>query len=80
MIGCRTAVLIKQIRPAIVEEGKAVRTIEKTEHDLERARRARNAWENSRGGQSNSEMAKVMVSALEKERSDAISNQGNHAG
>ena len=51
-----------------------MRTIE---NDVERARRERDVWKNSRGGQSNYEMARVMVSALEKELSDAISNQGN---
>jgi hypothetical protein len=44
---------------------------------LERARRERDVWKTSRGGRSNYEMAKVMVSALEKELSEAISNQGN---
>lgn len=51
------------------------RTIEKIEYDLERARRERDAWQNSRGGQSNYQMASVMVSALEKELSEAISDQ-----
>lgn len=53
------------------------RTIEKVEYDLERARRERDAWQHNRTGQSNYEMAIVMVSALEKELSEAISNQGN---
>jgi hypothetical protein len=51
------------------------RTVEKIEYDLERARRERDVWQNSRVGQSNYEMASVMVSALEKELSEAISNQ-----
>lgn len=51
------------------------RTIEKIEYKLERARRERDAWKTNRGGQPNYEMAKVMVSALEKELSEAISNQ-----
>ncbi len=29
------------------------RTIEQVEHDLERARRERNVWKNSRGGHAN---------------------------
>lgn len=53
------------------------RIIEKIEHDLERARRERDTWKTSRGGKSNYEMASVMVSALEKELSEAISNQAN---
>ncbi|AIR66589.1 hypothetical protein [Cedecea neteri] len=55
------------------------RAIEKIEYDLERARRERDAWKNSRGGKSNYQMASVMVSALEKELSKAISNQVNDA-
>ncbi|WP_413498258.1 hypothetical protein [Buttiauxella gaviniae] len=43
---------------------------------MERARRERDVWKTNRG-HSNYEMAKVMVSALEKELSEAISNQGN---
>lgn len=54
-------------------------TIEKIENDLERARRERDVRKINRGGQSNYEMARVMVSALEKELSEAISNQGNQA-
>lgn len=54
-------------------------TIEKIENDLERARRERDFRKINRGGQSNYEMARVMVSALEKELSEAISNQGNQA-
>jgi hypothetical protein len=61
-------------RPVIIDERRTMRTIE---NDLERARRERDVWKSSRGGQSNYEMARVMVSALEKELSDAISNQGN---
>lgn len=66
-------------RPVIIEERRAMRTVEKIEYDLERARRERDAWKNNRDGQSNDEMAKEMVSALEKELSEAISNQGNEA-
>ncbi|WP_139282244.1 hypothetical protein [Serratia marcescens] len=55
------------------------RTVEKIEYDLERARRERDAWKTNRGGQSNYQMASVMVSALEKELSEAISNQANDA-
>jgi hypothetical protein len=64
-------------RPVIIDERRTMRTIEKIENDLERARRERDVWKSSRGGQSNYEMARVMVSALEKELLDAISNQGN---
>ncbi|MRS88884.1 hypothetical protein GJV04_02365 [Enterobacteriaceae bacterium RIT714] len=56
-----------------------VRTIEKVEYDLERARCERDTWKTNRGGQSNYEMAKVMVSALEKELSDAINDQAKDA-
>ncbi|HKM96991.1 MAG TPA: hypothetical protein VJY99_09890 [Buttiauxella sp.] len=66
-------------RPVIIEEGRTMRTIEKIENDLERARRERDVWKTNRGGQSNYEMANVVVSALEKELSEAISNQGNEA-
>lgn len=55
------------------------RTVEKIEYDLERARRERDAWKSSRGGHANYQMAGVMVSALEKELSEAISNQANGA-
>lgn len=61
-------------RPVIIDERRTMHTIE---NDLERARRERDVWKSSRGGQSNYEMARVMVSALEKELSDTISNQGN---
>ncbi|AUH00731.1 hypothetical protein CWC46_13520 [Prodigiosinella confusarubida] len=53
------------------------RTVEKVEYDLERARRERDGWKSSHGGKSNYQMASVMVSALEKELSEAISNQAN---
>ncbi|UCQ09957.1 hypothetical protein [Edwardsiella tarda] len=53
------------------------RTVEKIEYDLERARRERDTWKTNRGGQSNYKMASVMVSALEKELLEAISNQAN---
>ncbi|WMY76563.1 hypothetical protein RHD99_11830 [Buttiauxella selenatireducens] len=66
-------------RPVIIEERRTMRTVEKIEYDLERARRERDAWKNGRGDQSNDEMAKVTVSMLEKELSEAISNQGNEA-
>ncbi|GDX03905.1 hypothetical protein [Buttiauxella sp. A111] len=66
-------------RPVIIEERRTMRTVEKIEYELERARRERNAWKTSRGGLSAYEMAKVMVSAPEKELSEAISNQGNEA-
>ncbi|WBM72688.1 hypothetical protein OH773_10800 [Buttiauxella sp. WJP83] len=56
-----------------------MRTVGKIEYDLERVRRARDARKTSRGGKSNYEMASVMVSALEKDLSEAISNQGNDA-
>lgn len=51
------------------------RPIEKIEYDLERARRERDAWKNSRGGKSNYQMASVRVSALEKELSETLSDQ-----
>lgn len=54
-----------------------VRTVEKIEYELERARRERDTWKTNRGGQSNYEMAGMMVSALENELSEAISNQAN---
>ena len=63
-------------RPVIIEERRTMRTVGKIEYDLERARRERDAWKNNRDGKSNDEMASVMVSALEKELSEAISNQG----
>lgn len=56
-------------RPAIIEERVMARTIEKVEYALERARRERDAWQHNRTGQSNYEMAIMMVSALEKELS-----------
>lgn len=49
--------------------------VEKIEYDLERARRERDVWKNSRGGHANYQMSSVMVSALEKELSETISNQ-----
>lgn len=42
---------------------------------LERACRERDAWKSSRGGHANYQMASVMVSALEKELSEAINDQ-----
>lgn len=51
------------------------RTIEKIEYDLERARRERDAWQKNRGGNHHFKMACLLVSALEKELSEAISNQ-----
>lgn len=51
------------------------RTVEKIEYDLERARRERDTWKTSRGGQSNYEMSNVMISAQEKAFSEAISDQ-----
>lgn len=50
-------------------------TVEQIEHDLERARRERDVWKNSRHGHANYQMASVMVSALEKEFSETISGQ-----
>lgn len=66
-------------RPVILEERRTMRTVEKIDYELECARHERDAWKNNRGGLSAYEMAKVMVSALEKELSEAISNQGNEA-
>lgn len=50
-------------------------TVEQVEHDLERARRERDVWKNSRGGHANYQMASLMVSTLEKELSETISDQ-----
>lgn len=66
-------------RPAIIEERRTMRTIEKIENDLERARRERDVWKSSRGGSHHYKMGCILVSALEKELSEAISNQGNEA-
>ncbi|MDX6022254.1 hypothetical protein SIL08_18415 [Scandinavium sp. V105_16] len=55
------------------------RTVEKIVYDLERARRERDVWKTNRGGQSNNKMACMMVSALEKELSEAVCNQANDA-
>jgi len=48
------------------------RTIEKVEYDLEKARRERDVWKTTRGGEHNYEMSKIYVSSLEKELSDLI--------
>ncbi|MEH6200017.1 hypothetical protein PVV11_00530 [Salmonella enterica subsp. enterica serovar Give] len=51
------------------------RSIEKIEYDLERARRARDVWQKNRGGHHQYQMANLLVSALEKELSEATSDQ-----
>ncbi|WBT56076.1 hypothetical protein [Kosakonia oryzendophytica] len=51
------------------------RPIEKIEYDLERARRERDAWQKNRGGSHQYQMASLAVSALEKELSEAVSDQ-----
>ncbi|MGU3412594.1 hypothetical protein ACLBW0_02230 [Enterobacteriaceae bacterium C34A] len=48
------------------------------EYDPERARRKRGVWKSSREG-TNDKMASVMVSVLEKELSEAISDEANDA-
>ncbi|MGK3122494.1 hypothetical protein ACCY16_00055 [Candidatus Pantoea formicae] len=53
------------------------RTIEKIEYDLEKARRDRDAWQTTRGGEHNYAMAKIYVSALEKELSEALNAHTN---
>jgi hypothetical protein len=57
-------------------EAEMTPTVEKIECDLERARREWDVWKNIRGCQSNYAVASIMtLSALEKTRSEAISNQ-----
>ncbi|ENI0015790.1 hypothetical protein ABXI07_000515 [Salmonella enterica] len=51
------------------------RPIEKIEYDLERARSERDAWQKTRGGSHHYQMASLLVSALEKELSEATSDQ-----
>ena len=51
------------------------RPIEKTEYDLERARRERDAWQKHRGGSHQYQVANFSVTALEKERSETLSDQ-----
>ncbi len=51
------------------------RSIEKIEYDLEKARRECDVWKTTRGGEHNYTMAKIYVSSLEKELSDAIREQ-----
>ncbi|QXB22626.1 hypothetical protein [Lelliottia amnigena] len=55
------------------------RTIEKIEYDLERARRERDALQSTRNWNTNYDDANRMVSGLEEELSEAISNQPNDA-
>lgn len=55
------------------------RTVEKIEYQLEQARRERDAWQKNRGGSHQYKMACLLVSALEKELSEAISDQANDA-
>lgn len=53
------------------------RTIEHIEYELEKARRERDAWQTTRGGEHNYAMVKIYVSSLEKALSDAIHAQEN---
>jgi hypothetical protein len=53
------------------------RSIEKIEYDLEKARRECDVWRTTRGGEHNYEMARICVSDLEKELSDALSEKLN---
>ncbi|SNY69774.1 hypothetical protein [Enterobacter sp. CC120223-11] len=55
------------------------RAVEQNEHQLMHARRERDAWQKNRGGSHHYKMASLLVSALEKELSEAISNQANDA-
>ena len=54
------------------------RTVEQIEHQLVQARRERDAWQKNRGGSHHYQMASLLVSALEKELSEALNDQGNH--
>lgn len=54
------------------------RLIEKIEYDLERARRERDAWQKTRGGSHNYQIASLLVSALEKELLEATSDQNKY--
>ncbi|XTZ36555.1 hypothetical protein ACQYRI_11020 [Salmonella enterica] len=55
------------------------RTVEKIEYQLEQARPERDAWQKNRGGSHHFKMACLLVPALEKELSEAVSNQANDA-
>lgn len=54
------------------------RTVEQIEHQLVQARRERDVWQKNRGGSHHYQMASLLVSALEKELSEALNDLGNH--
>ncbi|MGJ7468763.1 hypothetical protein [Kosakonia cowanii] len=66
---------MKHVQTYQNEEEKLTRSIEKIEYDLERARRERDVWQKNRGGSHQYQMANLLVSALEKELSEATSDQ-----